>query len=349
MFRQEGRLIASRVRRWTVASLFLASAGLAYGQAGQPASPMQFDLQGHRGARWLLPENTIVGFSRALSIGVTTLETDIVVTKDKVLYLSHDTSLNPDITRGPDGKFISTKGPAFTSLNSAELEQYDVGRIRSWSEYSRGFSDQKPVDGTRIPKLSDLFDLTKQVKNDQVRFALETKINPLAPNETDSPEEMVTLLLKAVREAGMEGRTSILSFDWRTLKLVQQQAPNVPTVYLTMQQPRLIDNVWAGKTEGSPWTAGLRYADFGSVPRMIKAAGGHTWSAFWRDLNASNVREARDLGLQVLAWTVNDASVMRQMMDMGVTGIVTDRPDLLRSEMQKRGLPLPTASPGAGG
>jgi glycerophosphoryl diester phosphodiesterase len=80
---------------------------------------------------------------------------------------------------------------------------------------------------------------------------------------------------------------------------------------------------------------------------MVKAAGGHTWSAFWRDLTPAAVKEAKDLGLKVLAWTVNDPAVMRQMMDMGVSGIVTDRPDLLRAEMGKRGMRLPAAAPAA--
>lgn len=311
--------------------------------AAQTAAPA-FDLQAHRGARSLLPENSIVGFAHSLGIGVSTLETDIAITKDKVLVLSHDPLLNPDITRGPDGKFLSAKGPAIVSMTAAELEQYDVGRIRAGTDYSRQYSSQKPVDGTRIPKLAELFALVKRARNEQVHFAIETKITPQAPHDTVGPEEFVGRLLQAVREAGMERRTSILSFDWRTLQIVQKEAPGIPTVYLTMQQPRFIDNIAADKPEGSAWTAGFQFKDHGSVPRMIKAAGGHTWSCFWRELNPATVKEAQDLGLKVLAWTVNDPAVMRQMMDMGVNGIVTDRPDLLRAEMHKRGLPLPPAT-----
>jgi glycerophosphoryl diester phosphodiesterase len=247
-----------------------------------------------------LPENSIAGFAHSLGIGVTTLETDIAITKDKVLVLSHDPSLNPDITRGPAGKFLSSKGPAISSMTAAELERYDVGRIRPWTDYAKQFVDQKPVDGTRVPKLVELFELTKRAKNEQVRFAIETKINPHAPDETPGPDEFARLLLKAVREAGVEPRTSVLSFDWRTLQIVQKEAPHIPTVYLTMQQPRFIDNIAADKPEGSAWTAGYQFKDYKLVPRMIKAAGGHTWSSFW--------------------------------------------PDLLRAEMQKRGLALPPAT-----
>src|SRR3954468_6673825 len=85
-----------------------------------------FDLQGHRGARGLAPENTLEGFALALSIGVTTLELDLAMTKDDVLVVSHDRSLNPDHTRGPDGRFLDKQGPAIRSLTLVEVQRYDV-------------------------------------------------------------------------------------------------------------------------------------------------------------------------------------------------------------------------------
>lgn len=320
--------------------------------AAAPAKPAAavpipaFDLQSHRGGRSLLPENTLPAFAQSLAIGVHTIETDIAITRDGVLVLSHDPTLNPDITRGPDGAFLSARGPAIVSLTAAELAAYDVGRIKPGTDYARLYAQQKPVDGTRIPRLSELFELVRRSGNEQLRFAIETKVTPHGAGETLPPEDFARRLLQALREAGMEHRSSILSFDWRTLQVVQKEAPHIPTVYLTMQQPRSIDNIGAGNPQGSAWTAGFQLKDHGSVPRMIKAAGGHTWSCFWRDLDAEKVREAHALGLKVLAWTVNDPAVMRQMMDLGVDGIVTDRPDLLRQEMEKRGLAVPAPTPG---
>ena len=313
----------------------------AQAQAPQPAPA--FDLQAHRGARGLLPENSIEGFRYTLGLGVSTLETDIAITRDKVLVLSHDPVLNPDITRGPNGQFLSSPGPAIVSLSAAELAQYDVGRLQPGSAYARQFPEQKPVDGTRIPRLQELFALVKRSKNDTVQLALETKVTPEG-TDTLPAEEFTRLLIAAVRDAGMEERTSILSFDWRTLLVVQREAPKIATVYLSVQQP-WFDTISADNPRGSAWTNGIQHKDYGSVPRMVKAAGGHTWSSFWRDLTPAKVKEAKDLGLKVLAWTVNDPGVMRQMMDMGVSGIVTDRPDLLRAEMAKRGLPLPAPTP----
>ncbi len=305
------------------------------------AASQAFDLQGHRGARALTPENTLPSFAQALGIGVTTLELDIAITKDGVPVIAHDRALNPDITRGPDGRFIDAPGPLVSSLSFAEVSRYDVGRIKPGTNYARQFGDQQAVDGTRMPRLAELFALVKKSGNGQVRFAIETKLSPLAPQDTLAPEAFAQAVIAAIREAGMASRASVLSFDWRTLKVIQRDAPEIPTVYLSIQRGNG-DNISADKAEVSPWTAGMRYSDYGSVPKMIKAAGGHTWSAFHLDLTAEKVREAQALGLQVLAWTVNEPARMAAVLDMGVNGIVSDRPDLLREEMKRRGMVLPT-------
>lgn len=313
---------------------------LGCAQTGGPPVAAPFDAQGHRGARWLYPENTLPAFAFALGVGVTTLELDLAITNDRVLVISHDPVLNPDITRDAQGQFLGIKGPAIVSLNASDLAKYDVGQIRPGSAYARQFSEQKSIDGTRIPTLAELVALVKKSGNEEVRFAIETKVSPHSPQETVSPEEFARLVIGAIREHGIAHRSSILSFDWRTLQVVQKEAPEIPTVYLTMQS-RSGDNIMANSPSGSPWTAGFQFKDFGSVPKMIKAAGGHTWSSHWANLSAEKVKEAQDQGLKVLAWTVNDSALMNRMMDMGVNGIVTDRPELLRAEMQRRGLPLP--------
>ena len=119
-----------------------------------------FDLQGHRGAAGLRPK-TPSSFQKALEIGVDTLECDMAITSDGVVVIYHDLRLNPDITRGPDGKWLDKRGPAIAELTYAELQQYDVGRMKPGTEYAQQFPDQPPVDGTRIPSLADLYDLIK--------------------------------------------------------------------------------------------------------------------------------------------------------------------------------------------
>ncbi len=315
-------------------ALILAAALLAPLHAAQA-----FDLQGHRGARGLAPENTIAGFAKALAIGVHTLETDIAISRDGVLLISHDPSLNPDITRGPDGQFLPARGPVIFHAPWAELQRYDVGRLKPGTRYAGQYPDQQPVDGARLPALAELFALVKRAGDPKLRLALETKINPLAPDDTAAPEPFARALVAAVRDAGLATRTSILSFDWRTLQVIQREAPEIPTVYLPARQ-RWLDNV--GRGPATPWTAGFALADHGgSVPKMIRAAGGKVWSSFHGDLDAAQVKEAQALGLQVLAWTVNEPAQIEAMLDLGVDGIVSDRPDRVREAMARRGMPLP--------
>ena len=131
-----------------------------------------FDLQGHRGARGLAPENTLPAFRKALEIGVDTIECDMAITKDDVVVIHHDLRLNPDTTRGPDGQWLDKPGPNISDLTFDELQKYDVGRIKPGTKYAQDFPDQQPADGTRIPRLSDLFDLVKKSGNAEGRLRL---------------------------------------------------------------------------------------------------------------------------------------------------------------------------------
>lgn len=305
---------------------------------------LAFDLQGHRGACGLGPENTLPAFATALSLGVTTLELDAGITKDGIVVIAHDRALNPDITRDKDGKWLGKPGPAISSLTYAELQTYDVGRINPFSTYAKSFPDQKGVNGTRIPKLADLFALVRKAGNTQVRFNIEIKVSPLNPSETLDPETFAKTVVGVVRQEGMAGRTTIQSFDWRTLQVVQRIAPAIPTVYLSCQH-NSFDTIAVNNAAGSPWTAGIQYKDHGSVPKMVRVAGGKIWSPLHTDLSDFKVKEAHDLGLQVVVWTVNDPAQMNKMLDFGVDGIITDRPDLARKIMAERKMPLPPATP----
>src|SRR5688572_23095873 len=153
-----------------------------------------FDLQGHRGARGHLPENTLPSFERALAIGVDTLELDVGVTRDGVVVIHHDRRLNSDVARGADGKWVNAPAPTLYSLSYEELQNYDVGRIRPASEYAQRFPHQQPIDGTRIPRLEELFARA----GPRVRFNIETKLAPEAPHETLPPEPFARALIAEV-------------------------------------------------------------------------------------------------------------------------------------------------------
>lgn len=300
------------------------------------ATPPPFDLQGHRGARGLRPENTLAGFAHAVSIGVTTLELDTAVTRDGVVVVSHDSKLNPDITRDPSGQWLEAVGPAIYSLTFAELLGYDVGRTKPGSGYARRFKDQVAQDGERIPRLADLFALVATSGNTDVRFNIETKLDPRTPDLTPEPETFALALVAEIRKAGMEERAAIQSFDWRTLKVVQRAAPEIATVCLTTEQGR-DDNIGASRREPSAWLAGLDIRAFrGSVPRLVQAAGASVWSPDYTDLSADALEESHELGLLVIPWTANDPEDMARLVDLGVDGLISDRPDVLREVLLEK-------------
>jgi len=301
-----------------------------------PSASFGFDLQGHRGARGLAPENTLAAFEQALRLGVTTLELDIGVTADGVVVVAHDPYLNPAFTRDSTGQWLaSAKGPLINSLSLAELQTHDVGRINPASPYAATFNSQQARDGQVIPTLAAVFERVTALNAVNVRFNIETKINPLEPDATASAEVMTRALLKVVRDYGMTKRVTIQSFDWRTLKLVQQLEPGMPTACLS------IESANANNLRDANWTAGLRLADHASVPKLVMATGCQIWSPHHSSLTQDQVIKAQQLGLQAMPWTVNSPADMQKLLEWRVDGIITDYPDRLRSVLQQRGMPLP--------
>ncbi len=163
------------------------------------------DVQGHRGCRGHLPENTLPAFARALELGVNTLELDVAVTRDGVVVVHHDRGLNPAIARGPDGRWV-TRATPINHMTFAELQRYDIGRLDPASAYGKKFPQQKPLDGTRIPRLAELFALAGKAS---VRFNIEPKSDADQPDETLAPEPFALALIAEVRRAGMEKRTTV--------------------------------------------------------------------------------------------------------------------------------------------
>lgn len=292
------------------------------------ASPT-FDLQGHRGARGLAPENTLSGFALALDLGVTTLETDLGVTRDGIVVLSHDRRLDPAITRGPDGAWLRDATPLIRDLTWAELQVFDVGRIDPGSAYAARFPGQAPADGSRVPSLSQLFELG-EASGRRPRYNIETKLSPLHPGDTLEPDAFVERVLAVIGVFGVAERVTIQSFDWRTLLIAKRLAPEIATVGLTIDTDE--ESTIRGAVGGSgpsPWLAGIDAERIGAaVPELVKAAGCATWSPYWRNLDPLSVRQAHDLGLAVLPWTVNSAADMEALMAMGVDGLITDYPDV---------------------
>jgi glycerophosphoryl diester phosphodiesterase len=176
-----------------------------------------------------------------------------------------------------------------------------------------------------------------------VRLNIETKIDPSRLDESPDPQRFVTLLLDLFEAEKFIDRVMVQSFDWRPLQLVHKLLPSIPTVYLTQQKG-------SGATiypdKASEWTASFNPADYGaSLPCTIKAAGGAIWSPYFGDIDRDLIAESHRLGLLVVVWTVNKPADIAEMIDMGVDGVISDRPDLLRQVASQKGISLPTGSP----
>lgn len=295
-----------------------------------------FDLQGHRGARGLAPENTLGGFEQALAIGVDTLELDLVMTADDVLVVHHDLTLNPDIARGPDGSYV-VEGTPIRALTLDEIKTYDVGRVRAGTDYARRFADQITRDGARIPTLAEVLERAAALGADHVRFNIETKIQPNRPDLSPSPEAFAAAIADLVRAHGLVERVTVQSFDWRTLDALATIAPEIARVCLTAEGRW--DTVQAGKPGPSPWLGGRDADDLGGdVPALVAQAGCAVWSPSHHDLDAARLAAAKEAGLSVIPWTVNEIADMRRLVDMGVDGIITDYPNRLRALLVERGI-----------
>lgn len=303
------------------------------------------DLQGHRGARGLLPENTLPGFAGALAIGVSTLELDLAMTADRQLLVMHDPVFEPKLARDPDGDWLAGDSATVRSMTLAQAQRYDVGRLNPSHRYARRFPEQVAVDGTPAPTLAQVFDLVERANNRRVRFNVEMKLRPDAPDATWPPREFAAAVVELVRARGLGERVTVQSFDWRALGAIQQLAPEIETAYLSVDQDWL-SNLQTGRGGASPWLGGLDIDDFGgSAPRAVREAGGSIWSPYHLEVDARTIAEARALGLRVIVWTVNERERMRELVAMGVDGIITDYPDRLRLVLAELGVELPPPTP----
>jgi len=290
-----------------------------------PASA--FDLQGHRGARGLAPENTLAAFDKGMEAGVDTLELDVAVTSDDVVVVTHDLRINPAISRDASGRWLTGTGPSIRSVPLSVLSEYDVGRLNPGNRYGAGFPRQAAQDGQRIPTLASLLRHLRDRNETRVRLNIEIKSDPYRPELSPPPEQVVSLLLKVLRDESIERRVTVQSFDWRTLAAMRSQAPDITRSCLT--SPQTVRDI--------AWTMGRQLARFDSVPAMAADAGCDIWSPAHGSITIAEVDQAHRLNLAVIPWTVNKPADMRKLLDMGVDGLITDEPDIAVPLLIERG------------
>ena len=296
---------------------------------GFRGNPGLIRLIGHRGARGLMPENTIEGFEFTLDLGVTALEFDVLVSKDNVPVITHDYQLSASLTRDYNGKWIEGNSPKISELTLAQLKQFDVGGLDSRSIYGANYPEQEFLSGIRIPKLSELLDLACLPKGQNLYLLMEIK-----SDGSLKVTKVINQILDEIRERKLGNRTVLHSFDWELLKECHRLAPEIPRSFLS-QLPENYDL-------SSDPASSDRTPDFSSfktsIPRAIANQEGQMWCPYFKDVTSEMVKEAHSLDLLVCTWTVNEIEDLENMIDAGVDGIITDYPNRAQKVLKTRGL-----------
>ncbi len=284
--------------------LLLALCGCQRNQSATSMNAKPFDWQGHRGARGLLPENTIPAFLRALELGMPTLELDLVVSADSQLVVSHEPWLSPKICRKADGTPLTEAHEDWNifRMPAAALDSFDCGSMGH-----PDFPQQQPM-AVHKPLLDSVVAAVRRWCAAHERplpwFNIELKTRPEWDDRfTPSPETFVRLALDAVERLGLEGHCNIQSFDMRVLRLLRQQAPELPLALLIDTSGTVYQHVEA----------------LGFTPEI--------YSPYYRLVTAQTVRACRELGMRLIPWTINEPEDMCALIHLGVDGIITDYPD----------------------
>lgn len=272
------------------------------------ATAPAFDKQGHRGCRGLMPENTIPAMLKAISLGVTTLEMDVVFTKDKVAILSHEPFFNHEITTTPGGKYIEEKEEKkfnIYQMSFEETQQFDVGL----KTHPR-FANHQQLKATK-PSLSSLIDSVENYTSinhlPKVFYNIETKTNPATDNTYHpAPAEFVELLMGVIVSKGIEQRVIIQSFDFRTLQIVHRRFPAIKTAMLIEDYDKR--------------TLDQQLASLGYTPAI--------YSPEQSLVNKSLVENCHSKHIKIIPWTVNELQKIKALKQLGVDGIITDYPNL---------------------
>lgn len=268
-----------------------------------------FDIQGHRGARGLMPENTIPAMLKGVELGVKTVEFDVVVTADEKLLVSHEPWFNHLFSTKPDGTPVTEEEERsfnIFEMTYEETQQFDVGKRQN-----PNFPEQQKMEVTK-PLLADAIRAVEKYAEENnlppLQYNIETKSKPEWYGEyVPGPDRFATLMYNELRELGVLDRVIIQSFDPSTLIAFNQLAPDVKLAMLVSRDvpPDMYINI------------------LGFTPDI--------WSPDYQLLNPTLIQEIHSYGMMVIPWTVNSTEEMNRLIEMGVDGLITDYPDRAQS------------------
>jgi glycerophosphoryl diester phosphodiesterase len=274
------------------------------------AQTMEFEIQGHRGSRGLMPENTIPAFKKAIDLGVHTLELDVIISKDKKVVVSHDPFFNPNCTTDPSGKFITkeNKGNLY-QITYEEIKKYDVG-LRG----NKDFPEQQKMTVYK-PLLEDMI-------RESEKYAKAKGVKPLKYNiEIKSEEkeydisqpkvaEFSDLVYQIIIKQLPPERVTLQSFDYNVLKFWHQQIEQKK--YKSIALSALIEPMDNNEVQ-------FNLVKLGFKPQI--------WSPYFVQATEIRVKELHELGIKVIPWTVNKREDMEKVKAVGCDGLITDYPD----------------------
>ncbi len=301
------------------------------------SKPNYIKIYGHRGARGDLPENTLESFKYLFKNNINAYETDILISKDLIPVITHDFRLDPSFTKDNEGNWITDENIIIFDLSYDELLKFDVGSLNKLSRYGRRFVNQKTLENQKIPKLSELLELSSKNKSENLLINLEIKSTPDEENLTPTPEEMVKLVMKEVNKSNLQNKIIISSFDWRTLTEIKNLYPEISRAYLSfLQQAGIkIKNTIYNR---SPWMSYLPFFEKYELPKIIKSQGGKALHPYHKDITKKLVDISHQEDLPVNVLTVNEENDMLKMIEYGVDGIMTDYPLRLKELCDKENI-----------
>ena len=301
------------------------------------AKPNHIKIYGHRGARGDLPENTLDSFKYLFENNINAYETDILISKDLIPVITHDFRLDPSLTKDEEGDWITDENIKIFDLTYNEISKFDVGSLNKLTRYGRRFLNQRSLENQKIPKLDELLELSSKNLSQDTIINLEIKSTPDEKNLTPDPKEMVQIVLNDIKKSNLQDKIIISSFDWRILREVKNQSPEISRAYLTFQQEK---GLKIKKTiySKSPWIDHIPLTIVYDLPKIIKELGGSAWHPYYKDINKKAVKDAHDYNLPVNVWTVNDEYNMLKMIEYEVDGIMTDYPLKLKELCDKKNI-----------
>lgn len=310
-----------------------------------------FDLEAHRGGRDVRPENTLYSYAYAIELGATSIECDMQLTKDGQIVMSHNPILNSDITRDENGNYIENNKYDIRLMTVDELKKFDVGVMDpNCGEYYDLHGKTQFTYDAKIPTLEELMQLIQSYGDKNIVLNIETKSYPdpasAGYKNNADPKKFVEVFNNIVKKYDMEDRVVLQSFDWQTLIEMKKLNPNISTSALWQEQPswgRDSESLRRYEKKKSPWLGGLDIKDYqGNPVKATHAIGADIISPYYTEISKQDVDEAHSLGMKVVPWTVNNEKDMNMLLDMGVDGIISDKPWLLKQVLEKRNIKLHT-------